>query len=498
MNTKNKGKRTREASLPFVSVVVTAYNEEYVLADCILSLQQQDYDGDYEIIVVNNASTDRTPDIAYNMGVRVVNEPKKGYVYALKAGFANARGEIIASTDADTVVPSDWLKRLVTNLISHPNVAAVSGGCIFYDGKIWLNWLCRKSIRFNWHLIGSNMAIWRSAYEKVGGFDPNVNMGADTELGMRLRRRNIGHIRIDRQLLVLTSARRFQKAFWSTLWLYFANDLSLILLKKPLFFNFPDIRLMPHFTNQQVSYARRIFMSMFGIMLFIACFFFVERPKAQILGKVMAQSNVNQPVVSLTFDDGPNNSYTTKILDILAHYHVRATFFVIGKNAENQPALARRIVREGHVIGNHTYTHPFWAEMEKSQQIKYEIDKGAEAIKSVTGVQPTLFRPPHGWRSPWMIRLAKKEGYTIVTWSVSPDDWQWWVSPKTITNRVLSRVKYGDIILLHDGIKTQTPAKNTIVALPSIIEGLQARGYHFVTVPEMLILQSKNKRKSSI
>jgi cellulose synthase/poly-beta-1,6-N-acetylglucosamine synthase-like glycosyltransferase len=211
-----------QAALPFVSVIVPAYNEEYLLADCVAALQRQDYAGRYEIIVVNNASTDRTPNIAREMGVRVVDEPLKGYVNALRAGFGVARGEVLACTDADTLVPSDWVSRLVRALTSQPNVVGVSGAFEFYDGPGWLKLACRLVSRCSWHLSGANMALWRWAYDAVGGVDPAVNLGADVELGMRLRR--LGRVVIDCNQVAATSSRRFQVALlpslcdtWSTI-----------------------------------------------------------------------------------------------------------------------------------------------------------------------------------------------------------------------------------------------------------------------------------------
>jgi peptidoglycan/xylan/chitin deacetylase (PgdA/CDA1 family) len=470
------------ASTPLVSIVVPAYNEEYVLEDCLVALQQQDYSGPYEIIVVNNASTDRTPEIARSLGARVVDEPAKGYVRALRAGFAAAQGDIIACTDADTIVPPDWLSRLVAALTSRSDVVAAAGTFAFHDGPAWLRFLSRLLGRCNWDVSGGNMAVWRWAYQALGGFDPTVNMGADRELGLRLRR--IGRTIVIRDLVALTSARRFEAAFWSTIWLYAVNDLSLILTGRPHFFDFPDIRIpvRPRLTRRQVSYAAVAVPA----MVLLALLLFLESPDRQVFGPVLAKAASARPVVALTFDDGPS-THTAEVLDILARYHVKATFFLIGRNVERYPELARRIVAEGHAVGNHTYTHPIWAAIEGSQHVQRELDNCEKAIELATGIHATIFRPPHGWRSPWMIRQARREGYTVITWSVSPDDWRR-PAPQVITERVLQGVKPGAIILLHDGLEMRgaPPVQNTVAALPAIIEGLRARGYEFVTVPELI------------
>jgi peptidoglycan/xylan/chitin deacetylase (PgdA/CDA1 family) len=468
------------SSKPFVSIVIPVYNEEYVLADCLAALQQQDYAGPYEIIVVNNACTDRSPEIARAMGARVVSEPHKGYVHALRAGFAAARGEIIACTDADTIVPPDWLSRLVEVLLEDPEVVAVSGVFDLHDCSPWLGALGSLASRLNWHLAGGNMAVWRRAYEAVGGFDPAVNLGADTELGLRLQR--LGRVVIDRRLAVNTSGRRIQHALWQTLWMYLLNDLWLILFGHPRFYDFPDIRVAPrrHLPVRRLSGAGAL-LTLLSLLVFTAM-----SPGAQTFGPVLAHGPAGQPVVALTFDDGPSPD-TAEVLDILAHYQVKATFFVIGQNVQRHPDLARRIVAEGHAIGNHTYSHPLWVAVETPGQVARELDGAAAAIQAATGVYPTLFRPPHGWRSPWMLHLAHRKGYTVVTWSVSPDDWRQ-PPPGAIAMRVLQRVRPGAIILLHDGLDTRgnPPMQNTVDALPAIIEGLQARGYHFVTVPELM------------
>jgi glycosyltransferase involved in cell wall biosynthesis len=225
---------------PHASVIVPVYNEEALLAESLAALLQQDYAGTYEVIAVNNACTDRSPEIATAMGVRVVDEPCRGIAHAWRAGFASAQGEILAATDADTRVPPDWLSRLVAALTARPGVVAVGGVYRFYDGPTYLRIGSRMLTMLTWHLAGVNMAIWRWAYEASGGLDPSVNFGADTKLTQRLRR--LGRVVLDRRLVVDTSARRFEAAFWPSVWLYLANDLWLALFRRPLFYDFPDIR----------------------------------------------------------------------------------------------------------------------------------------------------------------------------------------------------------------------------------------------------------------
>jgi len=477
---------------PSFTIVVPAFNEEEMIADCIASIQRQDYSGDFEIIVVDNASTDRTAEIARSMGVTVVKEQKQGYVHALRAGFSAATREIIACTDADTRVPEFWLTRISHNLSAQGTVAC-SGVFMFYDGPLFIRFIGKAFGRFNYHLAGANMAVWRSVYLASGGFDPHVNMGADVQLGQRLGK--FGHVKIDRTLVARTSGRRFQYAFFQTLALYYLNDLWLLLLRKPLFYNFPNIRARSAklaLASTRSAYAR---IAIAGLVL--ACFLWIsENTENRLFGSVLAHGQQNLPEVALTFDDGPSK-YTTQILDTLAKYNVKATFFMIGSNVDRYPDIARRVTAEGHAIGNHTYSHPFWAPMEMPGRLQDELDKAETAIFKATDQRPAYFRPPHGWRSPWMMQLARKDKYTVVTWTVSPDDWQH-ISRTAIEHRVLSKCASGSIILMHDGIelKQDPQRQETVAALPVIIAELKSRGYRFVTIPELITPSDQNAPRS--
>jgi glycosyltransferase involved in cell wall biosynthesis len=226
---------------PSVSIVVPVYNEELLLADSLASLQQQDYTGDCEIILVDNGSTDRSAEIARAMGARVVKEPRKGVVHALHTGYGAVQSDIIASTDADTRVPADWVSRLVVGLTKQSDVVAVGGIYTFYDSPAWLRWATLLTNQLDGQLLGMNMAMWRWAYESIGGIDTSVNLGWDAEVGRQLQ--SVGRVVIDRKIVVETSARRYQSAgLWSSLLRYRINDWWLAISGKPLFYDFSDIR----------------------------------------------------------------------------------------------------------------------------------------------------------------------------------------------------------------------------------------------------------------
>ncbi|MDD2798234.1 MAG: glycosyltransferase [Bacteroidales bacterium] len=195
----------------------------------------------------------------------------------------------------------------------------------------------------------------------------------------------------------------------------------------------------------------------------------------------------NEKWVSITFDDGPSEEYTPKILDILSKYHVRATFFIIGTNGEDNLPIVDRIYREGHELGNHTYTHTNLSTA-GVERAKIEIRSTNKVIQAATGHSTMLFRSPYTSEPRSLdefipLFTAKEEGLITVSSSYDPRDWEAGVSADTILERIETANRYGNIVLLHDagGDRTQT-----ILALPRIIEYFQKQGYKFVTVADLM------------
>lgn len=192
--------------------------------------------------------------------------------------------------------------------------------------------------------------------------------------------------------------------------------------------------------------------------------------------------------VALTFDDGPNESATPQVLDILKRHGVKATFFLVGTNVERSAALARRVRDEGHVIGNHSYAHKRYDLVTPAETLE-DISNGAKAIHSVLGMEPQLFRPPYGINGSGTVARCKSTGVTLVGWSADGNDW----NPHTrqeIADSIVTQAVPGDIILLHDGFET-APAANraaTVDALELILDGLKKKGLNCVTVPELIKL----------
>jgi len=186
--------------------------------------------------------------------------------------------------------------------------------------------------------------------------------------------------------------------------------------------------------------------------------------------------------VALTFDDGPT-SYTSRILDLLEGERVPATFFVVGRNVAGREDLLLRMLRNGDMIANHSYTH---VDLSKASAAALrQIDDTQDAIEAATGFTPCLLRPPYGRTSRKLLGALARRHLTGTLWSVNPRDF---LRPGTaaISQRVLDGVRHGSIILAHDGGGDRS---QTVAALPSIIATLKARGYTFVTVTELLGLR---------
>lgn len=193
-------------------------------------------------------------------------------------------------------------------------------------------------------------------------------------------------------------------------------------------------------------------------------------------------SNTNK--IALTFDDGPNQKYTNQVLDVLKQYNVPATFFVLGSRVERHPEIISRMIREGHVVGNHTWDHPDLRKVSQSRLIS-EMQRTEDVIHRVTGLRTALMRPPYGAVSQDVIEGLRGLNYKVVNWSVDSVDWRDQDVDQILIN-TLPGVRQGGILLFHDaGGDTQSRAA-TVASLPELIHTLKSQGYEFVTVDELL------------
>ncbi|MCH5584120.1 polysaccharide deacetylase family protein [Shimazuella sp. AN120528] len=186
--------------------------------------------------------------------------------------------------------------------------------------------------------------------------------------------------------------------------------------------------------------------------------------------------------VALTFDDGPDNNYTPKILDILKKEHIKATFFVVGTMAKRYPSSLKRIYDEGHVIGNHSWNHPVLSKLPAPAVMK-QIEDTNNVVTSVIGKTPILVRPPYGALNKKLESVVGKKGFKLIYWDVDTLDWNH-QSPDKIMATVKKELKKGSIILQHCAGAQSIQA--TVDVLPKLIAYLRSQGYEFVTIDKML------------
>lgn len=192
--------------------------------------------------------------------------------------------------------------------------------------------------------------------------------------------------------------------------------------------------------------------------------------------------------VALTFDDGPDPQRTPAVLDLLARQGVRATFFVVGARAEAHPELVRRMVAEGHVVGNHSYTHSWRFPLRSLGRTMEELRRTGEVLHRITGRQPRLFRPPFGVTNPTIARAVRRLGLDPVGWNIRSLDTMG-QSPERVAARILRRLHPGAVILLHD----RCAGSERLVGL--LVEGLRSRGLEPVTLPELFDIEAYEKTR---
>ena len=211
-------------------------------------------------------------------------------------------------------------------------------------------------------------------------------------------------------------------------------------------------------------------------------------PTGQWFGRTVASGTLGSKQLALTFDDGPNDPHTLKLLDVLAKHNVHATFFMIGRYVRERPDIARAVAAAGHVVGNHTFTHPLLI-FQSAAQTRLELTNCRQALEDAIGAHSNLFRPPFGGRRPATLRVARELGLETVMWNVTGYDWN--APPASVIEpKVARRISEGggDIILLHDGGHRALGADRgqTVIATDNLIRRCEDQGYELVSVPEMM------------
>jgi peptidoglycan/xylan/chitin deacetylase (PgdA/CDA1 family) len=190
--------------------------------------------------------------------------------------------------------------------------------------------------------------------------------------------------------------------------------------------------------------------------------------------------------IALTFDDGPNDPHTLNLLEVLAKHDVHVTFFLIGRYVRQRPDIVREIAKQGHEIGNHTFTHPLLTFRSRSN-VRKEITECRHTITDAVGEHSNLFRPPWGGRRPGTFSLARELGLEPIMWNVTGYDWN---APSTeyIEKKTTGRIRGGDVVLLHDGGHKAFGAdrSKTVEAADHLITRYKSDGYEFVSIPQMM------------
>ena len=223
-----------------------------------------------------------------------------------------------------------------------------------------------------------------------------------------------------------------------------------------------------------------------GLASLVAAGYNSMAPRSQLFGQTFVGEGQSSRRLALTFDDGPNDPWTLRLLEVLARHAVRSTFFLIGSFVSERPEIAQQIASAGHAIGNHTYTHPnliFTAAREVESQIK----RCSHVLTQTLGQHSNLFRPPFGGRTPQVLRAARQCGLVPVMWSVSGRDWNA-TSAEEIEKKIRRSVEGGEVLLLHDGGHRHLGVDRsfTISAVDRLIHRYHSEGFQFVTVPEMM------------
>jgi peptidoglycan/xylan/chitin deacetylase (PgdA/CDA1 family) len=239
------------------------------------------------------------------------------------------------------------------------------------------------------------------------------------------------------------------------------------------------------FHGQKIAFVWEIIF-FFGVETVL--FWGVFDHKSPLFGRVFWRGSKKLSVLALTFDDGPTEPYTSAILEVLRDYQVRATFFVLGKKIEFYPDVLKKIAEAGHEIGNHGYSHEVMP-LKSALRIREEIRRTEDLIFSETGQRPRLFRAPHGWKGPWLVKAVSEAGYRMVSWTHGVRDTDRPGEGKII-QRSLRGLKNGSVLLFHDGrgVEEKPDCSQLVKALPIIIENACSQGYKLMTVSKIMAI----------
>jgi peptidoglycan/xylan/chitin deacetylase (PgdA/CDA1 family) len=251
------------------------------------------------------------------------------------------------------------------------------------------------------------------------------------------------------------------------------------------------------FNYRNTTFASLVLITAFGIfglllgnqwLLVAGLFLLIGWITILVLGSIFIQWNFylfsyshgdrNTPEIAITFDDGPDEKITPEILSILEKYNIKATFFCIGEKIEKHPELFKKIAEQGHITGNHSYSHSFWFDFYSSKRMEEEILRTDELILKLTGNKPKFFRHPYGVTNPMLKKALKRTGHIPVSWSLRSNDTV--TSPAKVLISINQKLKNGDILLFHDSMP-ETPG-----LVEQFIIDTKNRGMDFAGLKELL------------
>jgi len=209
-------------------------------------------------------------------------------------------------------------------------------------------------------------------------------------------------------------------------------------------------------------------------------------PSGQWCGRTFTGLAAGARQIALTYDDGPNDPHTLRLLEVLAKHRAHATFFLIGRYVQQQPDIAREVAKAGHVVGNHTFSHPLLI-FKSEAEIRQQLSVCRATLEDAIGLHSNLFRPPFGGRRPAVLRVARELGLKPIMWNVTGYDWN--APPASVIERKLAKqIRGGDVILLHDGghLKMGADRSQTILATDRLLARYMAEGYEFATISQMM------------
>jgi peptidoglycan/xylan/chitin deacetylase (PgdA/CDA1 family) len=210
-------------------------------------------------------------------------------------------------------------------------------------------------------------------------------------------------------------------------------------------------------------------------------------PRCAFWGPVVHRGDPGgQPRFALTFDDGPSPESTPAVLDTLAELGAKATFFVIGRNAQRNPQIVRRMYDQGHVVANHSFDHSHFGAMRRRGYWEQQVRTTDDLIRQIIGLKPALFRPPMGIRTWHVTRAAARNGHTLITWTRRGLDGVR-TTPQRIVDRLAMTTRAGDILILHDGIEpnVRRDPSATVAAVGPLIRTLRDRGLEPASIAEL-------------